>query len=382
MEMTENKVYAIRRNWRRILNHYGLIKAKLPLLENVQAAETENGIKKLNQVGLVELHLTDACNLNCFYCTYSKKKPDIFPYPALDKIVELNPKAIVLAGGGEPTLYNSEGKKLADAVNYLSENIKGVQMGILTNGIILAEGDWQEHIRWLRISIDASTPETFKKLKGVKTVNKPFDSLIDYLNGPIPFVLTGFLFMKQNIYESADFIKRTYDFLLQNGGKKLIERFSGIEFRPAYPDPLSNDNSLVVSKDDIEKVKKEIDSFSKELKEFAETKTNYREIFKGNSRIEPHDFSKCFVSLAYKLIRADGSIYPCFVLAGNRKYVMGNILDSPPMDIAKNQGKFYNCCTEYCCGKNCRVNYKNEIFETAIKTNEFKKDVPKDDYFF
>jgi len=56
----------------------------------------------------------------------------------------------------------------------------------------------------------------------------------------------------------------------------------------------------------------------------------------GGAREQVEPFSECFFGLAKTVVRADGSLYPCFRMAASRdrRFYCGNILEDSPLKIA------------------------------------------------
>jgi wyosine [tRNA(Phe)-imidazoG37] synthetase (radical SAM superfamily) len=75
--------------------------------------------------------------------------------------------SVILIGGGEPTLH-PDFEAVVETIKR-----KGIQVGIATNGSRLekieAIADRLEEKDWVRISIDAASEETFKKLHQPRT---------------------------------------------------------------------------------------------------------------------------------------------------------------------------------------------------------------------
>jgi MoaA/NifB/PqqE/SkfB family radical SAM enzyme len=117
----------------------------------------------------VELSLTNLCNLNCLYCSDKRirQEPDKLNLGILEELfVDLKKhgtRGIAIEGGGEPLLSPLFG----DAVKMATSC--GLALGLITNGLELFERweeDFYRSFQWIRVSLDASTPENFKALKG------------------------------------------------------------------------------------------------------------------------------------------------------------------------------------------------------------------------
>nr|WP_318540270.1 radical SAM protein [Terribacillus saccharophilus] len=96
----------------------------------------ENG----ENVRRLEIDITDVCNFKCPGCTFQFSQMDKqLPYEKLENfIIELKEagyKAITLAGGGEPSIYNYQGKRLPDVTEKFKEH--GIDTFVITNSFAL-----------------------------------------------------------------------------------------------------------------------------------------------------------------------------------------------------------------------------------------------------
>ncbi len=115
------------------------------------------------------LEVTNRCNLLCTTCprTYAELEPPAdMPWALFTRIVDQVPGVAraVLHGVGEPMLV----KALPKMVRYLKD--RGVYVLFNTNGTVLNEKNGRALIAAdldeLRVSLDASTPESFIKVRG------------------------------------------------------------------------------------------------------------------------------------------------------------------------------------------------------------------------
>ena len=117
-----------------------------------------------------------ACNLHCTHCnagrylgegemrdTAGERMSDDHLLDLVGFLSEWGVKAVCYGGGGEPTLHTG----LAKAI--LLATARGMEVGIATNGTRLDTGGLSEIMgqfcRWVGVSVDAGTPETYKELK-------------------------------------------------------------------------------------------------------------------------------------------------------------------------------------------------------------------------
>jgi hypothetical protein len=115
----------------------------------------------------INLDLTSACNFACPHCVDSGiiNTGESLDYSiirtSLETLRQRGLLSVILIGGGEPTLHPD-----FEEVVRLSKRL-GLQVGIVTNGTrldrVAAVAGLLEPKDWLRLSIDAGTPETFIK---------------------------------------------------------------------------------------------------------------------------------------------------------------------------------------------------------------------------
>lgn len=111
----------------------------------------------------IVLHImpTEVCNLKCVFCSVAQRGSEgkLFHDLTLDqikfvigKLQPLGLKAVILSGGGEPTLY----KPINELLAYL--HAAGLEIGLITNGILLSRNISPANLKrlsWVRISANA-----------------------------------------------------------------------------------------------------------------------------------------------------------------------------------------------------------------------------------
>lgn len=164
----------------------------------------------------VLLSISDLCNHHCDWCFFRDSElptSEMFPMvkgqPNPDRRMELSKitqildnleyawvKAVEFTGGGEPTIH----PHFADAVYFAVK--RGLAVGLVTNGCRLdaLKAAPLARATWVRVSIDAGTPATYSKLRGVSPDNfeKAWESVrwLASLNGPT--VGVSFIVQKEN----------------------------------------------------------------------------------------------------------------------------------------------------------------------------------------
>ena len=155
----------------------------------------------------VELHLTDICNLKCAWCTDLELRQNLATLPlatveALFREFAPHKVGVTIEGGGEPTVY----KPFPQVVELAHRH--GLDIGLITNGIrplaAFANG-----FKWVRVSVDATSPEEYFAEKGVQRYGKVMDNIAAL--GALPdkrFLLgIGFVMTRRNTSRLLEFIE-------------------------------------------------------------------------------------------------------------------------------------------------------------------------------
>jgi MoaA/NifB/PqqE/SkfB family radical SAM enzyme len=129
----------------------------------------------------VQLVLSDLCNQDCGFCAYrmsSGLSNELFPEGArknpnrqiatdkareiIDDCADIGVHAIQFTGGGEPTVHPDHLEMFARA------QARGMSTALVTNAIALDTEHQAVHaMRWIRVSIDAGSAETYARTRRV-----------------------------------------------------------------------------------------------------------------------------------------------------------------------------------------------------------------------
>ncbi len=133
---------------------------------------------------LVTIDSSNMCNLNCKWCNAnSVRKNSIISHSSLMKIADFlctwkdsnnlfDVKAICIAGGGEPLLNPFIGE-------FISVVTKHKECSVVTNGLLINNFLHELLLcKYVAVSVDAGSKETFNKLKGLSSDDESFDKII------------------------------------------------------------------------------------------------------------------------------------------------------------------------------------------------------------
>ncbi|HXY33930.1 MAG TPA: GTP 3',8-cyclase MoaA [Planctomycetaceae bacterium] len=119
----------------------------------------------------LRISVTDRCNIRCFYCMPADNvefmdRSDLLTFEEIERFVQVVARLgvnKVRLTGGEPLVRRELHKLVAKIVP-----IPGIRdVGLTTNGILLAEQAaelWNAGLRRLNVSLDALSPEKFKRI--------------------------------------------------------------------------------------------------------------------------------------------------------------------------------------------------------------------------
>jgi len=148
-------------------------------------------LKKVKQGKIVspvnlQIDPTNYCNNNCRWCYYTTHK-HLKEFSKTDQIdtdlaisiirqfADLGGKSVEFTGGGEPLLHKGF-KEMSQAARE-----SGLERALVTNGRLLSPKivDEVKDYSWVRVSVNASTPEMYQKIHQVD--GKHFETVVDNL---------------------------------------------------------------------------------------------------------------------------------------------------------------------------------------------------------
>lgn len=172
----------------------------------------------------------DACNHDCTFCDGSLYPIERarFTTPRLiglaDEIADLGADSIVFAGEkSEPLLHDGFGA-FVDRLH-----ARGLRCGIYTNGSVLRETLFArlERFAFVRLSLNAGTAETHRRIHRYRTRRNDFDRACRFLRrvaaSPVPTTGVSFVVLPENVIEIAR-------------AAALVRRLGAhyLELKPAY----------------------------------------------------------------------------------------------------------------------------------------------------
>ena len=158
----------------------------------------------------VELTLTNACNMNCVYCSdrMLRERQGKGEYITLAQFQQLfqdlaqgGTQGVVIEGGGEPTLYSHFEEVVRAA------RAAGLAVGLITNGSQHLAPEILREMEWIRVSLDASTAEEYQDIKGVPFFERVMGNIAHYVKH-CKTVGVGYVVTSKNISQVEPLVLR------------------------------------------------------------------------------------------------------------------------------------------------------------------------------
>jgi len=296
---------------------------------------------------IAELDLTNKCNNACPMCTGVKENGAELNKTQIDKIInslaEIDCKGVILSGGGEPLispyfLYALEQLRL-----------RGMKIGLNSNGLALDKEKAEailKHCEYFRISLDAASPEMYKKTHGMpqeifeKVVENctSFASQKKKINSIMSFGI-GFLTSRDTITELEDFV--------------ILCKKTGADF--AQFRPFTEDSTDISEKYLDIKTRYETKAF------FVKASVQkYREMGKE----QPRPYTKCRGMFFSTVITADAKVYACLHYRQNPGYFLGDLNQHTLSEIFRSN-RMRTVHEKIDCAK-CPPFCRNDVFNRTL----------------
>ena len=292
----------------------------------------------------IELYPSNKCNLQCRWCIASsiREQADFLPFPILEKLfesIQATNIGVTIEGGGEPMLYPYFDEMIEKAASL------GIHVGLITNGTVPIKPDILRHLTWIRVSLDAGSPEEYRLEKKKDLFNRVLANIAEIGR------------LKQNTTLGVGYV------LTQDNTGHIIPLLHKLdEMRVDFISigPVEEHESMCVSESQLQRLETELQENGKFLKLYV-TLNNL-----SNSNIDNNKGLACIAHSLRCIIHADGSVLVC----EKRRHdpiVLGNIRDESFISLWNSpirrdaSRKLFDPVNQQGC-KPCRITKFNELF--------------------
>ncbi|MBU0768211.1 MAG: radical SAM protein [Proteobacteria bacterium] len=328
----------------------------------------------------VDTDPTNRCNYKCLWCNafdYMKGEKHTMSEAHLIKLAdfykEWGVRSTCVAGGGEP-LMNPGTNALLERLHQ-----NGVEAGVITNGALMTD----EHIdiiartcRWCGFSMDAGTPETYAKVKGIPD-KKMFHKVIENIRK-----------LTRKVEELGTNCDVSYKYLLHpiNAGEifQSAELAKSMGVRDFHLRPVGWDNISVTRDKDPISFYDILEDIDKQIASAMSIEDGHFIFFGIRHKFDPYlvrkiNFSKCWATPLLATFGADGKCHLCFDMRGRKDLILCEH-DPEPREILKVWGsKFHKDLIDGIDPRNCpRCTFGpyNEITEQVFIKDEMCRTFP------
>ncbi|MBF0232540.1 MAG: radical SAM protein [Desulfamplus sp.] len=305
----------------------------------------------------VEIDMTNVCNHACPECvagfvrTFDKSfLSSRLAERIIKELAEFGIRGLIFTGGGEPLCH----KNTIDMVS-LAQSL-GLDVGFITNGQLLNDDINRvllEKCVWIRVSLDAATPETFSKVHGV-----PLESFVKVLDN-----IRRLAQMKQQLKSNTTV---GVGFLTDHDTVEEMEPAAAL-CRDLQVDYLQYRPMQIHKKEKIEYRLTDVTDRIKRC--FCYGSTTYNILYSKHKYDMMKEknygryYNKCYGQQFATVITATGKMYICCHLRGYDKYEIGDLSQQSFQEIwnsIQRREVFQNVDFEDCIPL-CRDNTFNQI---------------------
>ncbi len=311
----------------------------------------------------VELDMTNVCNHQCPECVvnyYQLTDENSLSLPIAENIIdqlgEAKVRGLIFTGGGDPLCHPDTPDIVVRAKQ------RGMNVGFITNGQLLNKESATKLLKncvWLRVSLDAATPEIFKKTHGKDA--PVFDTIIKNLRMLTQLkaelntdctIGVGYLTSKET---RGDLVKAT-----------LLCKDIGVDYIQFRPMQIHRGGNFQYDWEDTTNEIEQCLSHKDKTFDVLYSKHKYDMMRRSDYG---RDYGKCYGHQFATVISATGDMYICCHLRDYKKYSLGNLKENTFKEIweSEKRKKAYEAINFKDCMPLCRCNTFNQILWNISK---------------
>ena len=261
----------------------------------------------------IELDLTNNCDNKCPMCSGVKDKLAQLNFEQIKKLIdefadEFDGKSVIVSGGGEPTIHPN----FVEILYYIKN--KGIKIGLNSNGYSLNEEKARAIIdccSYFRISLDAGTPEMYKKTHGMD--EDAFKKVIENMK-----------MFAQIRKERGGNVSWGAGFLTGNHTKSDILSFielskeCGVDFAQFRPFCYPTLDKTMINDDEMEKLRELYENENFKIRSSSHKYSRFDDE-------EKRPYNKCLGMFFSIVVTADFRVFTCPIMKQKENYCLGDL---------------------------------------------------------
>lgn len=306
------------KEWTNPFNSFNSMKA-LMWRENFEGFAKQDFLPPVT----VDTDPSNRCNFDCSWCNafdnMKGEKRDISSdhlKRLADFYAEWGAKSTCVAGGGEPLINPAT----PDFFIRLKEN--NVQVGLITNGSLITDKSAEiiaKTCRWMGVSMDAGTAETYMQAKGIKS-----HDMFEQVLGNIEKVC-------KKVKELQTGCDVCYKYLLHPMNAKEILSAAIIAKKIGVKDfhlrPVGWDNLTKTKDKEAPEFKDLLNEIDEQIAQAMDLEDENFRVYGVRHKFNPNftrkiGFSKCWAAPLIVTFGADGNCHLCFDLRGRKDLIL------------------------------------------------------------
>jgi len=267
----------------------------------------------------------------------------------LSGIGEIKVKGMIITGGGEPCLFKDLGLFVKKVSN------TGIDVTLTTNGQLIHRHftELMHHLKRIRFSIDAASPDTFKVTHGMK--EKDFHQVIENLQAAVCYkrqeklpidIGVSYLLCDANLKE----IDTAVEFYRNKG-------IDFLHFKPMQFMDTASKRYYYKTYTGMGKLASKISSIAEDGFRVTLSRENYYRTSRPNIV-----YDRCHGAFFDLIIGADGKAYTCCHFKYDPKFCYGDLHRDTLVDLLKK----VNAPVSEKCFAHCKMDALNQFVEYAI----------------
>lgn len=295
---------------------------------------------------LIELLLSESCNLSCKYCFAepNKARPPMsfeIALSAIDKAMQLPVRSFTLEfGGGETFLYFEEFAALVKEIREKANNAeKDVQVLVQTNGTLLHKHKMMEFLLKNSVSVGISMDGPRK----LNDLSRPCNNG----RGSAKDILKSIKLMNHHQQEDIPVLTVVNRYNLDHPDE-VLDYFNSLRIASGLFLPTLRLGAAVSNWEETGISSEEFFEFMRRMLEHSDYGGNFRCLMIKRmleNLINPTRDFRCMRSLCgagkdYIVVDSQGNIFPCSHHVHRNQLKMGHISDSTPLDHYLSQNDF------------------------------------------